>query len=98
MYLSFSILFTKEIYSQYISCVLFLIIIAKNEGNNMGEDMDCDYKINDYQNVYEKCQVNFISFQDIESIMEMFIRFTNIEDDLQTLRKVHTKSEKLMNI
>ena len=50
------------------------------------------------KNVYGKCQVNFISFQDIESIMEMFIRFANIEDDLQTLRKVHTKSEKLMNI
>ena len=50
----------ESLYSRVIECylykvhgvciwVVFSIIIAKNEGNNMKENMDCDYKINDYQ-------------------------------------------------
>ena len=39
------------IYIEYMVYVwvVFSIITTKNEGNNMGENMDYDYKINDYQ-------------------------------------------------
>ena len=39
------------IYTKYMVCILavFSIITTKNEGKNMGENMDCDYKINDCQ-------------------------------------------------
>ena len=46
------------IYKEYMVCicVVFSIITTKYEGNNMRENMDCDYKINDYQNcLYGKC-------------------------------------------
>ena len=36
------------IYKEYMVCIcaMFSIITTKYEGNNMRENMDCDYKVN----------------------------------------------------